>query len=102
MTIDLSEVEFSYDFFTLPLPNGNTLLMNKVSEDFVTEEGEAKIEGINIIVALEDSSENIPCSSVIGISNEYFTINSGYSEYLGKALTADNMKYCTMEIADNG
>ena len=101
MTIDLSEVEFKYDFFSLPLPDGNTLIMNQVDEDFLTNGDEVVVKGINIVVALEDGSENVLCSSVIGMPNDYFTINSGYPEYVGKTLTADNMQYCTMEIPEN-
>lgn len=101
MTIDLSEVEFTYDFFSLPLPDGNTLVMNKIDEDILIDEEEAVINEINIVVALEDDSENVLCSSVIGIANDYFTINSDYPEYVGKTLTADNMKYCTMEIPED-
>lgn len=101
MIVDLSEIEFVYDFFSLPLPNGNTLIMNKVDEDFLINGDETIIKGINIVVALEDGSENVLCSSVIGMSNDYFTINSGYPEYVGKILTSDNMKYCTMEILEN-
>lgn len=101
MTLNLSEIEFEYDFFSVPLPSGDTLIMNKVDEDFLTDSEEVVVKGINIVVALEDGSGNVACSSVIGMSNDYFTINSGYSEYLGKTLNTDNMQYCTMEIAEN-
>lgn len=101
MTVDLSEVEFDYDFFSLSLPDGNTLIMNQVDEDFLTNGDEVVVKGINIVVALEDGSGNVLCSSVIGMPNDYFTINSGYPEYVGKTLTSDNMKYCTMEIPEN-
>lgn len=102
MTLNLAEIEFSYDFFSTPLPSGNTLIMNKVSESLLTDEGEeAIIESINIIVSLADGTDNVYCSSVIGMENPYFVINTGYPEYSGKVLTADNMKYCTMEIKEN-
>lgn len=101
MIIDLSEIEFAYDFFSLPLPDGNTLIMNQVDEDILTNDDEVVVKGINIVVALEDGLGNVLCSSVIGMPNDYFTINSGYPEYVGKALTSDNMKYCTMEIPEN-
>lgn len=101
MTVNLSEIEFDYDFFSLPLPDGNTLIMNQVNEDFLTDEDEVVVKGVNIVVALEDGSGNIPCSSVIGMANDYFTIQSGYAEYQGKVLTSDNMRYCTLEIPDN-
>lgn len=101
MTVNLSEIEFDYDFFSLPLPDGNTLIMNQVNEDFLTNGDETVVKGINIVVALEDGSGNVLCSSVIGMPNDYYTINSGYTEYVGKTLTSDNMKYCTMEIPEN-
>jgi hypothetical protein len=101
MTIDLSEVTFNYDFFSLPLPDGNTLIMNLIDEDFLTDKEEVMIKGVNILVALEDGSANVLCSSVIGMKGTYFTIKTGYPEYEGKTLTSDNMKYCTMEITEN-
>ena len=102
MTLNLSEVEFDYDFFSLPLPSGNTLIMNKVDEDFVSEGGKKTVvKRVNIVVALEDGSGAFQCTSVIGMPCEYFTIDSGYPEWRGKVLTADNMQYCTMEIPDN-
>lgn len=101
MTVNLSEIEFDYDFFSLPLPDGNTLIMNQVNEDFLANGDETVVKGINIVVALEDGSGNVLCSSVIGMPNDYYTINSGYTEYVGKTLTSDNMKYCTMEIPEN-
>ena len=101
MIIDLSQVTFDYDFFSLPLPDGNTLIMNQIDEHFESHYGETKIKAINIVVAPEDGSDNIPCSSVIGIANEFFTIKTGYPEYEGKTLNTDNMAYCTMEIAED-
>ena len=101
MTLNLSEVEFDYDFFSLPLPSGNTLIMNKIDEDFAEGGTETAVKRVNIAVALEDGSAVVSCTSVIGMPCPYFTINSGYAEWQGKVLDADNMQYCTMEIPDN-
>ena len=101
MTIDLSEIEFSYDFFSLPLPSGDTLIMNKVDESIAYNGEDVKIDAINIVVAKEDGSGNVLCSSVIGMSNDYFTLTSGYPEYMGKVLTSENMQYCTMELVED-
>lgn len=101
MTLYLSEIDFSYDFFSTPLPNGNTLIINKIDEDFLAENKETVINALNLIVALEDGSANVLCSSVIGTENDYFTVASSYTEYLGKVLTTENMKYCTLEINEN-
>ena len=43
MTINLSEITFSYDFFSLPLPKGNTLIMNLVDECVASDGGETSI-----------------------------------------------------------
>lgn len=108
MVLDLSEIEFTYDFFTSVMPNGNQLVLNLVDEDFIatsiddggnTIETETKIHGVNIYVEFLDSEQdNALCSSVIGTSNDYFTLSSEHSEYLGQTLTTENMKYCTIEM----
>lgn len=99
MTIDLSKVEFTYDFFSSTMPDGSTLILNNVSEDFFTQNNEEVIvKQINILIETVDGSGNILCSSVIGCGNDKMCIKSDYREYLGKVLTEDNMKYCTIEM----
>ena len=93
MIIDLSKVEFTYDFFSSTMPDGSTLILNNVSEDIVKQ--------INILIQPIDGSANILCSSVIGCGNAKMRIKSDYSEYLGKILTEDNMKYCTIEMYED-
>ena len=98
MTLDLSEVGFSYDFFTSTMPGGNQLVLNKIDEDFISSGMETKVNGINIVVELLDTEESILCSSVIGTSNAYIAVESSYKELQGKALDTDNMKFCTIEM----
>ena len=93
MLIDLSKVEFTYDFFSSTMPDGSTLILNNLSEDIVKQ--------INILIQPIDGSANILCSSVIGCGNTKMRIKSDYSEYLGKVLTEDNMKYCTIEMYED-
>lgn len=93
MIIDLSKVEFTYDFFSSTMPDGSTLILNNISEDIVKQ--------INILIQPIDGSANILCSSVIGCGNAKMRIKSDYSEYLGKVLTEDNMKYCTIEMYED-
>ena len=93
MIIDLSKVEFTYDFFSSTMPDGSTLILNNLSEDIVKQ--------INILIQPIDGSANILCSSVIGCGNAKMRIRSDYSEYLGKVLTEDNMKYCTIEMYED-
>lgn len=98
MILDLSNVTFSYDFFTSTMPDGNQLVLNKIDEDFIYEGKETKVNGINIVVELLETGESVLCSSVIGTSNEYIALKSDYEEWNGKTLTKDNMKYCTIEM----
>lgn len=99
MTLNLSEVEFEYDFFSSTMPDGSTLVLNKVSEDFVTDSyGEIEVKQINILIEPLVGSDNIICSPVIGTSNDYIEVNTDYEEYLGQVLTEDNMQYCTIEV----
>ena len=98
MTLDLSEVDFSYDFFTSTMPGVNQLVLNKIDEDFISSGMETKVNGINIVVELLDTEESILCSSVIGTSNAYIAVESSYKELQGKTLDTDNMKFCTIEM----
>lgn len=98
MTLDLSEVDFSYDFFASTMPGGNQLVLNKIDEDFISSGMETKVNGINIVVELLDTEESILCSSVIGTSNDYIAVKSSYKELQGKTLDTDNMKFCTIEM----
>ena len=98
MILDLSEVDFSYDFFTSTMPGGNQLVLNKIDEDFISSAMETKVNGINIVVELLDTEESILCSSVIGTSNDYIAVKSSYKELQGKTLDTDNMKFCTIEM----
>ena len=60
MTIDLSKVEFTYDFFSSTMPDGSTLILNNVSEDFFTQSNEEVIvKQINILIQPIDGSANI-------------------------------------------
>lgn len=99
MTIDLANIKFTYDFFSSTMPDGSTLILNNVFEDFFTQSNEEVIvKQINILIQPVDGSSNILCSSVIGCGNSKMCIKSNYSEYLGKVLTEDNMKYCSIEM----
>lgn len=96
MTISLDKVEFINDFFSTTLPDGSLLVLNKVDEDFLTEDEECIVKGINIEIQKEE--EYISCPCVIGLGNDLMQINTDYTEYEGEVLTPDNMVYCTIEV----
>jgi hypothetical protein len=99
MTIDLAKVEFVNDFFSTRLPDGGTIILNLVNEDFIIEDTneECIVKAINIAV-YDYEGNTIDCSCVIGMGNDLLKINTDYKEYEGKVLTPDNMVYCTIEI----
>lgn len=101
MTLNLAEIEFDYDFFSTTMPDGSLLILNKVSESLPSKNGEVEIKGINIIIQPLGAEEYLICSSVIGMSNDYLSLNSDYPDLLGHVLTEDNLEYCTMELFEN-
>ena len=102
MILDLANIRFTAGFFSVSMPDGSLLVLNNVNENFIGDDGnETEVKRINIIVEPVDGSENISCSSVIGMGNDYLMLKSDYAEHLGKVLTEDNMKYCTMELYED-
>jgi hypothetical protein len=100
MLIEMSKVTFTNDFFSTPLPNGSTLVLNKIDESLLHNEDSAEIKAINI--EIWDIDENIiACPCVIGLGNSLMQISTEHKEYEGKVLSSDNMKYCTIEVYDN-
>lgn len=100
MMLKLSEVIFDYDFFSSPMPDGSTLVLNKVSELLASDDGDVGIKGINIVIIDGSTGENILCSSVIGMGNGRINLVSAHEEQLGKVLTEDNMQYCEIEMLE--
>ena len=96
MLLKLGEIVFDYDFFTTSMPNGGYLVMNKIKESLKHEEDTLELDRVNIAVYLED--EIVPCSSVIGMSNDYLGISTDHKELEGKTLSSENMQYCIMEL----
>ena len=96
MIIDLSKVNFTIDYFSTILPDGSFLVLNKVDEDFLSDNVECVVKSINIEIQTDE--ETISCPCVIGIGNELMQISTEHKDYEGKVLTPDNMVYCTIEV----
>lgn len=98
MTIELDSITFTNDFFSVALPDGSIIIINKVDEDFITENDDECIVQA-IIIEVQDLDGNIiSCPCVIGMSNDIMEIATKHTEYEGEVLTPDNMGYCTIEI----
>lgn len=99
MTIELSKITFDNDFFSIVLPDGNELVLNKVDEDFIPSSSGTNCVVRSINVAMVDEEGNfIDCPCTIGMSNDIMEIKTDYKQYEGEVLTPDNMMYCTIEV----
>lgn len=97
MIIELDKVEFTNDFFSTMLPDGNMLVLNKIDEDFIIDDKECIIKSLNVEIQSYEG-EVITCPCVIGLSNDFMKISTEHTEYEGDVLTPENMGYCTIEI----
>lgn len=100
MTIVLSEVTFENDFFSSTMPDGSTLVLNRIDESMKHDDGSIALNSITILVIDAETGDNILCSPVIGLGNDRLVLSTEYEEYLGKVLNEDNMQYCTIEIPE--
>lgn len=99
MTIELSKVVFDNDFFSVVLPDGNELVLNKVDEKFTSPATNTDCVVRSINVAMVDEEGNfIDCPCTIGMSNDIMEIKTDYTQYEGEVLTPDNLMYCTIEV----
>lgn len=98
MTIDLSKITFTNDFFSTILPDGKYLVLNKIDESIkLGNEEDCTIRSINL--ELQDTEGNaLGCPCVIGIGNDFIKISTDHTEYEGEVLTPDNMEFCTIEV----
>lgn len=94
MEVDLSEIEFENDFCSIDMPDGNTLVIYKINEDFLNTDNEEIVLDRYILEVIDEDSIAYLCSSVIGQVNDYFTLTTDYTDYLGDVLTSDNIQYC--------
>lgn len=100
MILNLAEVQFENDFFTIDLPDGNILTLNVIDESILVSTNEViNINRINIQITeySGDVVTYVNTPNVIGFNNGKIKINTLYEEYKGKVLTKDNMMYCTVE-----
>ena len=97
MTIDLAKIVFDNDIFVASLPDGSTIILNKVDEDFSSSYGETVVKAINI-EKQDIYGNSTVCPFVIGLGNDMIQIKTDYKEYEGDVLTPENMMYCTIEV----
>lgn len=101
MRINLSDITFDNDFYTITLNNGNLLVLNSVYEQVADSNGNVtEINKVNIEV--RDYEGNYIClaPTVIGMTNDYFTLGTDYTEYEGAVLNVANMYYVYLEVED--
>lgn len=98
MTLYLENVIFENDFFYIDTPDGGLLTLNRLNESMkARDEMEAEVKGINIELQKPDG-DILPCSCIIGLSNDLLDIQTDHKELEGAPLTSENMKYCVINI----
>lgn len=97
MTIYLSEIEFTSNFYSVDLPDGSVLSINEVNESMLVSSVEVPIDTYNIEVTDIDG-EVTSCPNIIGMNNDILGIETAYTEYEGRRLTSENIKYCTVSV----
>ena len=97
MIINLAEVDFVNDFFSTMLPDGNTLVLNKITESIGLDGVDYPINGINIEI-IDAEGNLVECPNVIGVEGDVMTIHTEHKEYEGEVLLPDNLAYCTIEV----
>lgn len=104
MTVNLSEVVFTSDYWEIETENGNTLILNRINEQFQVEidgvMNETTVKRINIAVLFSDTTEQTICCGIVGVKDRYVTVISDYPEVQGELLTEDNMKLCSILVED--
>lgn len=101
MTINLGAVTFDNDYFATDLPSGVTLIMYSCDESIKDSNTQEDVEIKEILLVIEDAEGNQTlCSSVIGMSNDFFSLKSDFSEMQDKKLNVDNKEFCYIEVAE--
>lgn len=97
MTVDLSQISFVNDLFSVSIKDGGTVTLTKIDENI---EG-CKVCGILIVITNELKGIWEKCPSIIGLKNEFIRLYSIKKELQGKALTEEFMPFCFLEIFEN-
>lgn len=100
MTYNLSEAVFSNDFYAVETDGGNTIIFNLIDEQIHVGTEDLALNAINVAV-VDNNGIYHEGVNIIGESNDFYALQTNYTEYLGLPLTKDNMKYCTLEVSDD-
>lgn len=99
MTYNLNTVQFENDFYAIETERGNTIIFNLVDEQLLINDTVLNVNAVNVAVVDADGNYTDGVN-VIGESNEFYLLNTAYTEYLGKPLNKDNLQYCILEVLD--
>ena len=103
MTLNLTESDFTNDFFSVDTDGGCNLRFCSVREHVVYGTYDCEVDAIIIEISqnLEDGTTvKKQCVNVIGLSDDFISISSGYTDVAGVPLTMDNLSKCTIEVTD--
>jgi len=99
MTINLEAIKFDNNYFATDLPSGLRLIMYSCDESIKDDNTGEDVDVKEILLVLEDEEGNQTlCSSVIGMSNDFFSLKSNVEELQDKKLNIDNKASCFIEV----
>lgn len=100
MRVILADAQWDSGFITLPTDGGNLLMVNAVSENFLSGEGVlTPVDAVLVEIVYPDDSRK-KCVSVIGMSDEYVSIGTDDETLLGHTLVPGNMASCWIDVDD--
>lgn len=109
MTIDLSVTGFTNGFYSSYTEAGNIILLDAVDEDFneqYTLSGrecvvrQVLVEYVLVDPITGEAGEHISCTNVIGLEDDYISIESADTSLYGQILTPDNVGLCTITVKE--
>lgn len=109
MIIDLTAAGFTNGFFSAYTEAGNIILLDRLDEDFAdqyTLSGrecvirQVLVEYVPVDQATGQAGAHVPCTNVIGLEDDYISIDSDDKTLYGQMLTPDNVGLCTITVKE--
>ena len=106
MIINITKNNFENNLFTQITESNCLLVLNSVQEHAVynvtsQDVKHCEVDAINIQLMQEKEGTvyYLSLPNIIGLGNDYISIESSYKELLGKPLTLDNIDKCTIIVS---
>lgn len=99
MRVNLSASYWQSGFVILPTDGGNTLIVNSVDENFMSDDGLTSVGMLLVELVYRDGTRR-RCVNVIGMSDDVVTVGTDNADLRGHELTPLNMAECWLDVDD--